>query len=234
MFMQVKRIRFIFCISHTTISNLVSELFLHRKRHLCLSGTVVDTKIVHPTNYDFYMCAHAGIIVSLDFFNLLRVSLLAAYVYVSPWRSLRELQDRLTIMSCWMRLVSLPMSCRTSSILSPMCKSLYSLICITNSILLLLTSSFIIGPATSGARLQPQLVTHFPNQTLFYFLSSNCFSIFAVSSLFVCLFSVAPVRYAHLAAAQFAQFTKFEDISEEKVPELPRLHERVESNMFFC
>uniref|UniRef100_M4DZW0 Piwi domain-containing protein n=1 Tax=Brassica campestris TaxID=3711 RepID=M4DZW0_BRACM len=42
------------------------------------------------------------------------------------------------------------------------------------------------------------------------------------------------VRYAHLAAAQFAQFTKFEDVSEEKVPELPRLQERVESNMFFC
>lgn len=26
----------------------------------------MDTKIVHPTNYDFYMCAHAGILVSLD------------------------------------------------------------------------------------------------------------------------------------------------------------------------
>ncbi|RVW97421.1 Protein argonaute 16 [Vitis vinifera] len=26
-------------------------------------GTVVDTKIVHPRNYDFYMCAHAGMIV---------------------------------------------------------------------------------------------------------------------------------------------------------------------------
>ncbi|XP_065875578.1 protein argonaute 16 [Euphorbia lathyris] len=25
-------------------------------------GTVVDTKIVHPTNYDFYMCAHPGIL----------------------------------------------------------------------------------------------------------------------------------------------------------------------------
>lgn len=28
------------------------------------SGTVVDTKVVHPRNYDFYMCAHAGMIVS--------------------------------------------------------------------------------------------------------------------------------------------------------------------------
>ncbi|KAK5819340.1 hypothetical protein F383_20383 [Gossypium arboreum] len=25
-------------------------------------GTIVDTKIVHPRNYDFYMCAHAGMI----------------------------------------------------------------------------------------------------------------------------------------------------------------------------
>ena len=28
----------------------------------CL-GTVVDGVICHPRNYDFYMCAHAGIIV---------------------------------------------------------------------------------------------------------------------------------------------------------------------------
>ncbi|KAK6157314.1 hypothetical protein DH2020_011562 [Rehmannia glutinosa] len=27
------------------------------------SGTVVDTKIVHPRNYDFYMCSHAGMII---------------------------------------------------------------------------------------------------------------------------------------------------------------------------
>lgn len=30
------------------------------------SGTVVDTKVVHPRHYDFYMCAHAGMIVSID------------------------------------------------------------------------------------------------------------------------------------------------------------------------
>lgn len=28
-------------------------------------GTVVDNKICHPRNYDFYMCAHAGMIVSI-------------------------------------------------------------------------------------------------------------------------------------------------------------------------
>lgn len=56
---------------------------------------------------------------------------------------------------------------------------------------------------------------------------------------------MAPIYYAHLAARQMAQLVKFEDPSEtspagissaEKVPlpELPRLHEEVESSMFFC
>ncbi|XP_009769203.1 protein argonaute 16 [Nicotiana sylvestris] len=58
---------------------------------------------------------------------------------------------------------------------------------------------------------------------------------------------VAPVRYAHLAAQQFAQFVKFEDLSETSsghgsvksigstsVTELPRLHMNVSDSMFFC
>ncbi|KAI0520070.1 hypothetical protein KFK09_007535 [Dendrobium nobile] len=58
---------------------------------------------------------------------------------------------------------------------------------------------------------------------------------------------VAPICYAHLAAAQVGQFMKFEDKSETSssqggmtaagaapVPELPRLHENVRSSMFFC
>ncbi|KAI4308285.1 hypothetical protein L6164_031375 [Bauhinia variegata] len=28
----------------------------------CSSGTVIDNKVCHPRNYDFYMCAHAGMI----------------------------------------------------------------------------------------------------------------------------------------------------------------------------
>ncbi|KAH9675036.1 protein argonaute 4A [Citrus sinensis] len=57
----------------------------------------------------------------------------------------------------------------------------------------------------------------------------------------------APVRYAHLAAAQFSQFMKFDDLSEissspggqtssghAHVPALPKLHENVRSSMFFC
>ena len=35
------------------------------------SGTVVDTKIVHPRNYDFNICAQAGMIVSPSLSNLL-------------------------------------------------------------------------------------------------------------------------------------------------------------------
>ncbi|KAG8363748.1 hypothetical protein BUALT_Bualt19G0054500 [Buddleja alternifolia] len=55
---------------------------------------------------------------------------------------------------------------------------------------------------------------------------------------------VAPVCYAHLAAAQMSQFMKFDELSDRSsshsggggvtVPELPRLHDRVSSSMFFC
>ncbi len=59
-------------------------------------------------------------------------------------------------------------------------------------------------------------------------------------------FPVAPICYAHLAAAQMGQFIKFEDFPEASsassvtsvggvpIPELPRLHENVQSSMFFC
>ncbi|KMZ57729.1 Protein argonaute 4A [Zostera marina] len=58
---------------------------------------------------------------------------------------------------------------------------------------------------------------------------------------------VAPISYAHHAAAQVSQFMKFEEASESasshdgvttsgtsSVPELPRLHDKVSSSMFFC
>lgn len=31
---------------------------------LVVTGTVIDNKVCHPRNNDFYMCAHAGMIVS--------------------------------------------------------------------------------------------------------------------------------------------------------------------------
>nr|CAB3505055.1 unnamed protein product [Digitaria exilis] len=57
---------------------------------------------------------------------------------------------------------------------------------------------------------------------------------------------VAPICYAHLAAAQMGQFMKFEDFTDTSsgsganssssaaIPELPRLHADVCSSMFFC
>ncbi|XP_015946716.1 protein argonaute 4A-like [Arachis duranensis] len=58
---------------------------------------------------------------------------------------------------------------------------------------------------------------------------------------------VAPVCYAHLAAAQMAQFIKFDELSETSsshggttisgavhVPQLPLLHQDVANSMFFC
>ncbi|KAL6527982.1 Protein argonaute 4B [Orobanche hederae] len=62
---------------------------------------------------------------------------------------------------------------------------------------------------------------------------------------------VAPICYAHLAAAQMSQFIKFDEISEKSsqhsssggttsssggvsVPELPVLHDKIANTMFFC
>ncbi|XP_057431384.1 protein argonaute 4A-like [Lotus japonicus] len=52
---------------------------------------------------------------------------------------------------------------------------------------------------------------------------------------------VAPICYAHLAAAQMAQFVKLDDLSETSsstssttIPQIPRLHKRVANSMFFC
>uniref|UniRef100_A0A803LTC3 Argonaute 4 n=1 Tax=Chenopodium quinoa TaxID=63459 RepID=A0A803LTC3_CHEQI len=57
----------------------------------------------------------------------------------------------------------------------------------------------------------------------------------------------SPIRYAHLAATQVSQFLKYEDLSETSsghgsmtsvgnpsVPEIPKLHDRVCTSMFFC
>jgi hypothetical protein len=31
-----------------------------------LAGTIIDNKVCHPRNNDFYLCAHAGMIVSIS------------------------------------------------------------------------------------------------------------------------------------------------------------------------
>ncbi|CAA7049468.1 unnamed protein product [Microthlaspi erraticum] len=127
-----------------------TKLFQPKSHENVPAGTVVDTKIVHPTNYDFYMCAHAGIIGTS---RPAHYHVLLDEIGFSP----DDLQN------------------------------------------LIHSLSYVNQRSTTATSI------------------------------------VAPVRYAHLAAAQFAQFIKFEAITEDgNVPELPRLHKNVESNMFFC
>ncbi|KAK1295823.1 Protein argonaute 16 [Acorus calamus] len=114
-------------------------------------GTVVDSKVVHPRNYDFYMCAHAGMIGTSR----------PAHYHV--------LIDEIGF---------------TPDDLQTLVHSL----------------SYVYQRSTTAVSI------------------------------------VAPICYAHLAAAQMSQFMKFEETSETssvtkegfpKVPELPRLHENI-------
>ncbi|KAL9298079.1 hypothetical protein ACSQ67_023975 [Phaseolus vulgaris] len=114
-------------------------------------GTVVDTTITHPSNYDFYMCAHAG---------MLGTSRPVHY---------HVLLDE-------------------------------------------------IGFSADGL------------QNLIHSLSYvNQRSTTATSV-------VAPICYAHHAAAQIGRFLNLDDLSEGNtpIPELPRLHKNIRSSMFFC
>ncbi|KAJ9170012.1 hypothetical protein P3X46_018149 [Hevea brasiliensis] len=119
------------------------------------SGTVVDTEIVHPRNYDFYLCAHASMTGTS---RPAHYHILLDEIGFSP----DELQN------------------------------------------LIHALSYVNQRSTTAIR------------------------------------TVAPLRYANLAARQMGQFMKFEDNLSEissgqgPVPELPRLHENVASSMFFC
>ncbi|KAH7861984.1 hypothetical protein Vadar_033370 [Vaccinium darrowii] len=126
-------------------------------------GTVVDTNVVHPRNYDFYLCAQAGMIGTS---RPAHYHVLIDEIGFSP----DDLQNLIHSLS-------------------------------------------------------------------YVYQRSTC----AISI-------VAPICYAHLAAAQMGQFIKFEDFSETSsghkslttagsaipVPELPRLHKDVAGSMFFC
>ncbi|XP_010520483.1 PREDICTED: protein argonaute 4-like [Tarenaya hassleriana] len=127
-------------------------------------GTIIDSKICHPRNYDFYLCAHAGMIGTTrpTHYHVL---------YDEIGLSTDELQELVHALS------------------------------------------------------------------YVYQRSTTAISI------------VAPVSYAHLAAAQMGQLMKFEDTSESSsshggggvttvgavpVPQLPKLKDNVASSMFFC
>ncbi|XP_024635714.1 protein argonaute 16 isoform X1 [Medicago truncatula] len=122
-------------------------------------GTVVDTNIVHPRNYDFYMCAHAGMIGTSR----------PVHYHV--------LLDEIGFSS----------------------DGLQNLI---NSL------SYVNQRSTAATSI------------------------------------VAPIYYAHHAAAQMRKFMNFDDLSEASpspdsegnipIQELPKLHSDVRDSMFFC
>ncbi|PAN17712.1 hypothetical protein PAHAL_3G150900 [Panicum hallii] len=125
-------------------------------------GTVVDNKVCHPRNFDFYMCAHAGMIGTTR----------PTHYHV--------LHDEIGFSA------------------DDMQEFVHSL-------------SYVYQRSTTAISV------------------------------------VAPICYAHLAAAQIGTFLKFEEMSDASssqgghtsvgsapVPELPRLHEKVRSSMFFC
>ncbi|PAN31358.1 hypothetical protein PAHAL_5G413400 [Panicum hallii] len=125
-------------------------------------GTVVDNKVCHPRNYDFYMCSHAGMIGTT---RPTHYHILHDEIGFNP----DELQE------------------------------------------LVHSLSYVYQRSTTAISV------------------------------------VAPICYAHLAAAQVGQFIKFDEMSETssshgehtsagsvQVQELPRLHEKVRSSMFFC
>ena len=43
------------------------------------AGTVIDNAVCHPQSYDFYMCAHAGMIVSF----IIQLSLFSFHTRIS-------------------------------------------------------------------------------------------------------------------------------------------------------
>ncbi|XP_012571791.1 protein argonaute 16-like [Cicer arietinum] len=136
-----------------------TKLFQANAQENVPPGTVVDTKIVHPRNYDFYMCTHAGMIGTS---RPVHYHVLLDEIGFSP--------DGL--------------------------QNLINSLCYVNQ------------------------------------RSTNATSI------------VAPICYAHHAAAQMGQFLNFDDLSEASltpdsegnvpIPELPRLHKNVKTSMFFC
>ncbi|XP_031490006.1 protein argonaute 4-like [Nymphaea colorata] len=126
-------------------------------------GTVVDTKICHPRNFDFYMCAHAGMIGT-----------------TRP------------------------------------------------------THYHILVDEIGFSADDLQMLVH--SLSYVYQRSTTAISI------------VAPISYAHLAAAQMSQFIKGEYDSSDtssshggvtipgtlQIPAMPKLHEKVCTKMFFC
>lgn len=81
------------------------------------AGTTVDSTITHPSEFDFYLCSHAGIQVSHTSF-LFIPALIHAFICPLVQNSLsasyRALAVPHTTMCCGMTIASLQMSCSCS------------------------------------------------------------------------------------------------------------------------
>lgn len=55
--------------------------------HRFFTGTIIDNKVCHPRNNDFYLCAHAGMIVSSLFCFVKCLKQYLLYFYLSSFHS---------------------------------------------------------------------------------------------------------------------------------------------------
>lgn len=81
---------------------------------------MIDNKVCHPRNNDFYMCAHAGMIVSVPFLYIF----IDFFIKFGNEKEInnRERQGPHITMFCMMRLGSRLTISRSLCTLSPMCK----------------------------------------------------------------------------------------------------------------
>jgi hypothetical protein len=76
-------------------------------------GTVVDSKICHPTEFDFYLCSHAGIQVGSPTFAICLLNDMG-WLLIQVYFLFREQAGLLIIMFCGTRTNLLLTSCKLS------------------------------------------------------------------------------------------------------------------------
>ncbi|PPD67966.1 hypothetical protein GOBAR_DD35158 [Gossypium barbadense] len=172
-------------------------------------GTVIDNKICHPKNNDFYLCAHAGMILSL----LLKLNQDADGILLPCSLFLVQLRDGVSE-SQFNQVLNIELDQVIEGTTRP-------------------THYHVLLDQIGFSADDLQELVH--SLSYVYQRSTTAISV------------VAPICYAHLAAAQVGTFMKFEDASETNsshggvtapgaisVPQLPRLKENVCNSMFFC
>lgn len=88
---------------------IIIIIFLLGMSDVKVAGTVVDSKICHPTEFDFYLCSHSGIQVNFASFKLEVNDYICSYDYESCYR---EQVVLLITTSYGMKTISLLMHCK--------------------------------------------------------------------------------------------------------------------------